>query len=372
MSWFNAAPPFPPPGYQTRPPHPPSPSAHRFGAPPADAGNGVDHTYPDHGLEFGPGSFNAWTGPFGFGGTWGPRGRGGWGFGLGPRGGRRGHGGHHSYGHYRGHEQNNEEDLYDVTAAAAAAEADMEAANQAQGQAAEKDKDASAEKANPDSPTTMAGDAEYPDPPEEAPGSSSFSPRRRHHGHGCRGGRDRARGGRGFGFGRGFGPQRGPPPILSEQVRHMLRLASEGMGLHQEWRGAAAAGQQEKEENMFTPPVDLFETRDNWTVHVALPGARKEDLGVEWDTARSVLVISGVVHRLGDEEFLGGLVSSERRIGMFERKITLPPVTEDEGPGPRDEVDGDNIQARMQDGILVVVVPKAEKDWTEVKKIDVL
>ncbi|KAM7187150.1 HSP20-like chaperone [Rhypophila sp. PSN 637] len=124
---------------------------------------------------------------------------------------------------------------------------------------------------------------------------------------------------------------------------------------------------------IFVPPVDIFNTANNWTLHVSVPGAKKEDVNVHWDADRSTLAISGLVYRPGDEEFLNTLVAAERRVGLFERKVQLPPpggVSRDED-GEKEEVDADNITARMEDGILVVVVPKVEKEWTEVKKVDI-
>ena len=80
-----------------------------------------------------------------------------------------------------------------------------------------------------------------------------------------------------------------------------------------------------------------------------------------------------MVYRPGGEEFLKGLVSGERRMGLFERKVMLPPFGggSRDAEGEKEEVDADNITARMEDGILIVVVPKVEKEWTEVKKVDI-
>ncbi|KAM7209280.1 HSP20-like chaperone [Naviculisporaceae sp. PSN 640] len=151
----------------------------------------------------------------------------------------------------------------------------------------------------------------------------------------------------------------------------------------QERRGQAAAstrGEQpaqtqdnhDDDSGTFVPPVDIFNTSNNWTLHVAVPGAKKEDVNVHWDADRSTLLISGLVYRPGDEEFLNTLVTAERRVGLFERRVQLPPAgishSED---GEKEEVDADHITARMEDGILVVVVPKLEKEWTEVKKVDI-
>jgi len=34
-------------------------------------------------------------------------------------------------------------------------------------------------------------------------------------------------------------------------------------------------------------------------------------------------------------------------------------------------VDGDAISAKLEDGVLIVTVPKVEKEWTEVKRVDI-
>jgi HSP20 family protein len=101
-------------------------------------------------------------------------------------------------------------------------------------------------------------------------------------------------------------------------------------------------------------------------LHVALPGAKKEDVGVNFDSDKGELNVAGVVYRHGDEEFLKTLSQSERKVGVFERTVKLPPVGEE-----KEEVDGDAITAKMEDGVLIVTVPKVEKEWTEVKKVDI-
>lgn len=120
-------------------------------------------------------------------------------------------------------------------------------------------------------------------------------------------------------------------------------------------------------ENTFVPPMDIFNSLSSWTIHIALPGAKKEDIAINWDAHKGKLAVTGVVYRPGDEEFLAGMVTSERKVGLFERHIALPPPESDE----KDEIDGDGISARMEDGVLIVVVPKVEKEWTEVRKVDI-
>lgn len=121
-------------------------------------------------------------------------------------------------------------------------------------------------------------------------------------------------------------------------------------------------------ENSFVPPIDVFTTEDAYVLHIALPGAKKEDVGVHWDAEKGMLNMAGVVYRPGDEKFLETLTKKERKVGAFERTMKLPLNEED-----KSEIDGDNITAKLEDGVLVVTVPKLEKEesWTEVKRVDI-
>lgn len=123
-------------------------------------------------------------------------------------------------------------------------------------------------------------------------------------------------------------------------------------------------GDQEKSEE-FQPDVDVFDAAEAFVIHVSLPGAKKEDIGVNWDAEKSELSIAGVVYRPGDEEFLKTLAMDERKVGAFDRKVRLGSRA---NPA---QVDIDAITARMEDGILRVEVPKLDSGYVEVKKVDI-
>ena len=115
----------------------------------------------------------------------------------------------------------------------------------------------------------------------------------------------------------------------------------------------------------FAPPCDVFDTEDAYVVHLSLPGAKKEDVGVNWDADKSELGVAGVIYRPGDENFLKTLAMDERQVGVFERKIRL---------GSRASpanVEVDTITAKMEDGILIVTVPKVDREYVEIKKVDI-
>ncbi|KAL8766246.1 MAG: hypothetical protein Q9209_006934 [Squamulea sp. 1 TL-2023] len=115
----------------------------------------------------------------------------------------------------------------------------------------------------------------------------------------------------------------------------------------------------------FAPPADVFDTEEAYVIHVSLPGAKKEDVGVNWDADKSELSIAGVIYRSGDEEFLKTLALDERQVGVFERKVRLgsrasPAVVEEDGMG-----------AKMEDGVLIVTIPKRDSGYVDVKKVDI-
>ena len=58
------------------------------------------------------------------------------------------------------------------------------------------------------------------------------------------------------------------------------------------------------------------------------------------------------------------LAMDEREVGVFERKVRLGNRT---NPA---QVDADSITAKMEDGVLIVTVPRAE-EFVEIKKVDI-
>ncbi|KAF6231042.1 hypothetical protein HO173_010742 [Letharia columbiana] len=114
----------------------------------------------------------------------------------------------------------------------------------------------------------------------------------------------------------------------------------------------------------FTPPADIFDTPDAYVVHISLPGAKKEDVGVNWDADKSELNVAGVIYRPGNEEFLKTLALDERKVGVFDRKVKLGSKA---NPA---NVDADSISAKMEDGVLLVTIPKTE-EFVDVKKVDI-
>jgi HSP20 family protein len=207
------------------------------------------------------------------------------------------------------------------------------------------------------SPATEKGEPSSAAPREDSPEGrrGRCGPKGKHgHGHGSCGGR---RGGHGFG---GRGGPRGPP-----WARGGFPFGGRGFGGFGGFGDFFNNESRDAGEEDFKPEVDVFDTESSYVLHLSLPGAKKEDVGVSWDSEKSELTVAGVIHRPGDEEFLQTLAMDERKVGAFERKIRLGSLA---NPA---NVDVDAISAKLEDGILRVEVPKLDKDYVEVKMVDI-
>ena len=100
-------------------------------------------------------------------------------------------------------------------------------------------------------------------------------------------------------------------------------------------------------ENKWKPSADITETDDNYEVRTELPGVSKDD--VQISVKDNLLSIKGEKRQenMGEGK---NYKQIERRYGTFERNFTLPP-----------KVKADNINAKFNDGVLTVSIPKPEK-----------
>ena len=96
----------------------------------------------------------------------------------------------------------------------------------------------------------------------------------------------------------------------------------------------------------FAPAVDIFERGDDLVLRAEIPGVRKEDLDLRVEA--NVLTLRGERAR-DDSVSEENYHRVERSYGSFLRSFTLPT-----------SVDASHIEAHYQDGILEVVLPKAE------------
>jgi HSP20 family protein len=96
----------------------------------------------------------------------------------------------------------------------------------------------------------------------------------------------------------------------------------------------------------FSPALDVEENDNEFTLHVEVPGVKPDDVDVSIE--ENVLTIAGQREFYSDKEETG-FRRIERRFGRFHRAVRLP-----------DRVDPDKVAATYKDGLLTIVVPKAE------------
>jgi len=95
----------------------------------------------------------------------------------------------------------------------------------------------------------------------------------------------------------------------------------------------------------WSPPVDIEEQADAYVIEAELPGVQKDDVNIELQS--NELMITGEIK---EREREGILRKRTRRIGRFEYRVRLP-----------EQVDSDNVEAKLNDGVLTIHVPKVQR-----------
>jgi len=140
---------------------------------------------------------------------------------------------------------------------------------------------------------------------------------------------------------------RNPFALINELQRDMNRVFDSRLF------PAVGTGDTNVSSSDWVPEVDICEDAKAYHVSVDLPGIKPENIDV---TAHNgVLSIRGMresVHKDKEQK------RAERSFGTFLREFTMP-----------DSADLDNVQAKTQNGVLEIIVPKIAK--AEPKRITV-
>ena len=120
------------------------------------------------------------------------------------------------------------------------------------------------------------------------------------------------------------------------------RLFAHALGLHGQWQNATGASTP-----AWAPALDISERKDAYLVMVELPGVKLDDLQITLEDG--LLTIQGE-RQLTAESSEEQVHRVERSSGAFRRSITLPA-----------HVMADQVEASMEDGVLRILVPKAEE-----------
>lgn len=98
----------------------------------------------------------------------------------------------------------------------------------------------------------------------------------------------------------------------------------------------------------WVPAVDVAEDQKSYTLALELPGVKAEDVSIELVDGNRLSVRGEKKQQL--EEKTDRVHRFERSFGSFQRVFVLP-----------DTVDGERIEARSENGVLTITVPKTER-----------
>ena len=100
-------------------------------------------------------------------------------------------------------------------------------------------------------------------------------------------------------------------------------------------------------DDVGMPRLDVTETEKTFEVKAEMPGVKKEDVNVSIDGQR--VTIEGECQQANEQRQGEQVVYSERSTRKYQRSFTLPT-----------EVDDTGAQARLEDGVLLLSLPKKQ------------
>lgn len=116
-------------------------------------------------------------------------------------------------------------------------------------------------------------------------------------------------------------------------------------------------GPSARYNGLHFPPVNIFETKDQYELEFNVPGRKKEDLKISVD--KGILTVSFDKPQIVPDESKK-LVTKEFSLESFKRSFTLD-----------EKVVSDNIVAKYENGLLTLVIPKKEEVKAVPKQIEV-
>lgn len=103
--------------------------------------------------------------------------------------------------------------------------------------------------------------------------------------------------------------------------------------------------------NATAPAINVKESADDYEVEVAAPGMTKEDFNVHLNQEGDLHIKMESKKEHTDDNKKAHYLRREFAYSKFEQTLILP-----------DDVDRNNISARVADGVLTVTLPKVKKE----------
>ncbi|WP_367342311.1 Hsp20/alpha crystallin family protein [Limosilactobacillus sp.] len=104
--------------------------------------------------------------------------------------------------------------------------------------------------------------------------------------------------------------------------------------------------------------TDIAETGKDYRVKIDMPGFQKKDIHIEYKD--DILTVSCHRDTISDEsDKEGNILHSERNYGQMSRQYRLP------------DVDLKKVNAKYEDGVLIITLPKLEANSANGNNIDI-
>lgn len=99
-------------------------------------------------------------------------------------------------------------------------------------------------------------------------------------------------------------------------------------------------------EYSWSPSCEVSEEDNHFLLSIEVPGISRDDMKIA--VTENAITVSGARNTKLDKKE-NGILYGERQYGKFQRTFRLPPG-----------IDADKIEANYHDGVLSLIVPKAE------------
>ncbi|OGI39632.1 MAG: hypothetical protein A2140_08570 [Candidatus Muproteobacteria bacterium RBG_16_62_13] len=104
---------------------------------------------------------------------------------------------------------------------------------------------------------------------------------------------------------------------------------------------------EEAQADDLVPAMDIRERENEYVVRTDLPGVKKDDIQIALENG--MLTITAESRSEKEEKEDGQVLRQERRYGKYVRSLRLG-----------SQVDGNKLKAAYKDGVLELILPKAE------------
>lgn len=109
--------------------------------------------------------------------------------------------------------------------------------------------------------------------------------------------------------------------------------------------------------NATAPAINVKESEKDYQVELAAPGMKKEDFEINLNNDGDLMIKMETKQDKKDEDKKSHYLRREFSYSKFEQTLILP-----------DDVEKEKIEAKVNDGVLTIVLPKAEKAQSKVAR----